>query len=183
MRIITGIKRGRKLLAPQGLETRPTIDRIKESIFNIIQFDIEGRDVLDLFAGSGQMGIECISRGARSCTFVERDRAALEVLRQNVASVEFLNESTIIPGDFSVALEKMASKKFGLILLDPPYNCATLDQAIAKICKIDKLLPCGVLLCESEKDKIFEPIEKPYVFKKEFIYGATKITVFTREED
>lgn len=183
MRIITGTARGRKLLAPEGLETRPTTDRIKESIFNIIQFDIEGRDVLDLFAGSGQMGIECISRGARSCTFVERDRAALEIIRQNISNVGMSNESIIVPGDFSVALEKMSAKKFGLILLDPPYDGDTLDNAIAKICKIDKLLPGGVLLCESARDRVLNPVALPYVFKKEFIYGATKITVFAREED
>lgn len=183
MRVITGTARGRKLEAPVGETTRPTADRVKESIFNIIQFDIEGRDVLDLFAGSGQMGIECISRGAKSCTFVERDRAAIEVLKRNVESVGFDEQSIVIAGDSSAALAKMADKKFGLIMLDPPYATDLLNDTVAQIIKIDKLLLGGVLLCESGRNDKIAEVPAPYIFKKEFIYGAAKISVFTREED
>lgn len=183
MRVITGTARGRKLEAPEGLGTRPTTDRVKESIFNIIQFDIEGRDVLDLFAGSGQMGIECLSRGARSCTFVEMDKRAQQVVRNNLQATGFADCARLIPGDALLALRQLSGRKFGLMLLDPPYGGGLLNQALQRIAEIDNLLPGGIIICESAAEDVIEPLPAPYKLKKEYHYGATRITTFTREAD
>ena len=172
MRVITGTARGRKLEAPKGRSTRPTTDRVKESIFNIIQFDIEGRRVLDLFAGSGQMGIECLSRGAESCVFVER----------NIAATGFEKCSRLIRGDAFGALSGLRGQKFGLILLDPPYGGELLNQALRQIAEIDILQTGGIIVCESAREDLIQPLEEPYRVKKQYRYGAIAITTFTREE-
>ena len=99
MRVITGSARGRRLKDLPGLDTRPTTDKVKESIFNIVQFDVEGRRVLDLFAGTGQLGIEALSRGAEKCVFVDRSREAVKVVKENVTSTGFENQSQVIQGD------------------------------------------------------------------------------------
>ena len=100
MRVITGIARGRKLKELPGLETRPTTDKVKESVFNIVQFDIEGRQVLDLFAGTGQMGIEALSRGAAFCTFVDLRREAAAGGRENLAPTQLAETAHGVPGGF-----------------------------------------------------------------------------------
>ena len=183
MRVITGSARGRKLEAPTGRDTRPTTDRVKESIFNIIQFDIEGRDVLDLFAGSGQIGIECLSRGAKSCTFVEMDPKAQQVVRRNIEATGFQKQSRLIPGDALLALRQLNGNPFGLILLDPPYGGALLNQALERIVQIDNLRPGGIIVCESAREDVIEPLRPPYAILKEYRYGAIKITTITREAD
>lgn len=183
MRVITGTARGRKLEAPEGMGTRPTTDRVKESIFNIIQFDIEGRDVLDLFAGSGQMGIECLSRGANSCVFVDMDKRAQQVVRGNLQTTGFADRGRLIPGDALLALQQLQGSKFGLILLDPPYGGALLNQALQRIAQIDNLQTGGIILCESAAEDVIEPLPAPYRLKREYRYGATRITTFTREAD
>lgn len=183
MRVITGSARGRKLEAPTGRDTRPTTDRVKESIFNIIQFDIEGRDVLDLFAGSGQMGIECLSRGAKSCTFVEMDPKAQQVVRRNIEVTGFQKQSRLIPGDALLALRQLNGNPFGLILLDPPYGGALLNQALERIVQIDNLRPGGIIVCESAREDVIEPLRPPYAILKEYRYGAIKITTITWEAD
>ena len=122
MRVITGTARGRKLGQLQGMDTRPTTDQVKESIFNIIQFDIEGRRVLDLFAGTGQLGIEALSRGAAGCTFVDQRRDAAALVRSNLkrpgpggpgggAQFPRLGPGTLPPGIFGSALSDRAAGK------------------------------------------------------------------------
>ena len=182
MRVITGTARGRKLEAPKGRSTRPTTDRVKESIFNIIQFDIEGRRVLDLFAGSGQMGIECLSRGAESCVFVESDPSAQKVVERNIAATGFEGSSRLIRGDAFGALSGLRGQKFGLILLDPPYGGELLNQALRQIAEIDILQTGGIIVCESAREDLIQPLEEPYRVKKQYRYGAIAITTFTREE-
>lgn len=182
MRVITGTARGRKLEAPKGRSTRPTTDRVKESIFNIIQFDIEGRRVLDLFAGSGQMGIECLSRGAESCVFVESDPSAQKVVERNIAATGFEKCSRLIRGDAFGALSGLRGQKFGLILLDPPYGGELLNQALRQIAEIDILQTGGIIVCESAREDLIQPLEEPYRVKKQYRYGAIAITTFTWEE-
>ena len=121
MRIIAGRAKGHSLVAPKGDTTRPALDRVKESIFAIL-FNINDETVLDLFAGTGSMGLEAISRGAKSCVFVERDRAALESLVRNIEHCKFKNESIVLRGDVERAVEKdLAGQSFDLIFCDPPY--------------------------------------------------------------
>ena len=181
MRVIAGSARGRRLQAPQGRNTRPTTDKVKESIFNIIQFDIPGRRVLDLFAGSGQMGIECLSRGAESCIFVESDRRAQQIVRKNLELSGLADKGRLTAGDAFDALDRLAADKFGLILLDPPYGGELLNRALARIGQIDNLQTGGIIVCESAREDQIQPPPAPYRVKKHVFYGATAITVIARE--
>lgn len=181
MRVIAGSARGRRLLAPEGRSTRPTTDRVKESIFNIIQFDIPGRSVLDLFAGSGQMGIECLSRGAESCVFVENHRRARQIVQKNLEISGLADKGRLIAGDAFEALNRLAGEKFGLILLDPPYGGELMNRALACIGQIDNLQTGGIIVCESAREDRIQPPPPPYRVKKQFFYGATAITIITRE--
>ncbi len=181
MRIIAGSARGRRLQAPEGRNTRPTADRVKESIFNIIQFDIPGRSVLDLFAGSGQMGIECLSRGAESCVFVENDRRALKVLQKNLEISGLEDKGRLRAGDAFDALNGLAGRKFGLIILDPPYGGQLMNRALDRIGQIDNLQTGGIIVCESAREDQIQPPPAPYRVEKQFFYGATTVTIITRE--
>ena len=119
MRVITGSARGRILKELQGMETRPTTGKVKESIFSIIQFDIEGRRVLDLFAGTGQLGIEALSRGARQCVFIDQRADAVKLIRENVEVCGLTDRAVIRSGDAMAYLK--SGEKFDIIFLDPPY--------------------------------------------------------------
>ena len=126
MRVITGTARGRKLNTLEGLDVRPTTDQVKESIFNIIQFDIEGRRVLDLFGGTGQLGIECLSRGARLAVFVEQSRKAQEVVRQNLLATKLAEHSRVTAMD-AIAYLQGCREHFDIALLDPPSRSGLLE--------------------------------------------------------
>ena len=147
MRVITGSARGRKLQTLEGLDTRPTTDRVKESIFNIIQFDIPGRRVLDLFGGSGQMAIEALSRGADSAVIVDANTNAVKIINENVKTCGFDKNTKVICGDFSSYLAT-CKEKFDVIFLDPPYRENFLIRAINAICDIDILTDGGIIVCE-----------------------------------
>lgn len=179
MKIITGSLRGRNLAALDGLTTRPTTARIKESIFNIIQFDIEGREVLDVFAGSGQMGLEAISRGAKGCTFCETDRKAFGILSDNLALCK-VNNARAHQRDGVTHIKSLAKNSVGLVFLDPPYNTNLLQDALAAIFEFDILLENGIIVCESSLDYVLGEIPPPYVLLKEYHYGKTKITTITK---
>ena len=134
MRVIAGTCKGRRLVAPKGTRTRPALDRIKESIFSIL-FDVSGQKVLDLFAGSGSVGIEALSRGAIHATFVENDSAALRALTSNIISCGFEKLSTIMKQDVSRALDKLAkhNSSYDLIFVDPPYSKNLVNKTLAKL--------------------------------------------------
>lgn len=110
MRVITGTARGRRLLEPEGMDTRPTTDRVKEGIFSSIQFEIEGRRVLDLFGGTGQMGIEALSRGAAHCTFLDLRKEAVGVIRENLKRTGFAEEAAVVQGDYLAFLTRCKEK-------------------------------------------------------------------------
>ena len=129
MRVITGSARGRKLEAPQGLETRPTSDMVKEAMFSIIQFEVEEAMVLDLFAGSGQLGIEALSRGAKFAVFVDASREAQEVIRANLQSTGLAQKSRVAAMD-ALGFLKSTGDRFSIALLDPPYQKGLLDEAL-----------------------------------------------------
>ena len=122
MRIITGKAKGKKLFTLEGEATRPTSERIKGAIFSAIQFDIEGRRVLDLFAGSGQMGLEALSRGAVGATFIDSSREAMEIVKKNARATGFFDTSKFIVSDGANYLRKAAGReKYDLVFIDPPY--------------------------------------------------------------
>ena len=179
-RVITGTARGRVLLAVPGTGTRPTSANVKEAVFSSIQFELQDRNVLDLFAGTAQMGIECLSRGSARATFVERDREALRVVRENVKSTGFTDRSTIIPGDALVYLER-CREQYGIIFLDPPYATDLLEKCLEKVIEFDILAVGGIIVCESASEKEFPPMPAPYRVYRQHRYGQRKITLVTRE--
>lgn len=128
MRVITGTARGRKLRTPENYDIRPTTDVVKEAIFNIVQFDVEGRRVLDLFAGTGQLGIEALSRGAASCVFIDSDKAAAAIVRDNLKACGL--EGQVLQADAIGYLDSCG--KFDLIFIDPPYDSGLYDGVLQK---------------------------------------------------
>lgn len=128
MRVITGTARGRRLKEPQGMDIRPTTDKVKESMFSILQFDIEGRRVLDLFGGTGQLGIEALSRGASEVVFVDKSAAALKLIRENLELCGLSDRARVRNGDSLAYLR--SGEKFDLVFLDPPYDTGLLEQAL-----------------------------------------------------
>ncbi|MBM6938601.1 16S rRNA (guanine(966)-N(2))-methyltransferase RsmD [Pseudoflavonifractor phocaeensis] len=180
MRVITGSARGKRLRELEGLETRPTTDRVKESIFNIVQFDVEGRKVLDLFGGTGQLGIEALSRGAERCTFVDMRRDAVNVIRENLKATRLAERAQVFQGD-AMAWLRSCREKFDLVFLDPPYASGLLQQALETGCDIDILTENGIIVCESAVDTPLPELRAPYVKGREYRYGKIKITLYRRE--
>jgi len=179
MRVITGTARGRKMKTLEGLDTRPTTDRIKESIFNIVQFDVEGRRVLDLFAGSGQMAIEAVSRGAASAVAIDSASAAISVIRENVKACDFTEQIKVVQADFKSFL-KSNPGQFDLIFLDPPYRNEMINEALELIRQIDILSEGGIIVCETERDKRLVDVSEPYEKGREYLYGKSKITIYRK---
>lgn len=179
MRVITGIAKGRRLAELPGLDTRPTTDRVKEGLFSAIQFDIEGRRVLDLFAGTGQLGIEALSRGATFCDFVDSAPAALRIVRSNVKTCGFEDRSACHGKDFSDFLS-CDREKYGLIFLDPPYASGNLERALEHITAIDIVAGNGIIVCESPVERILPEMPAPYERGREYRYGKIKFTLYHR---
>lgn len=182
MRVITGTARGRRLKELEGMETRPTTDRVKEGLFSIIQFDIEGRRVLDLFAGTGQLGIECLSRGAASAVFVDRRTDAVKLIRENLKATELTDRATVVSGD-SMEYLKGQREKFDLIFLDPPYAAELLEAAISHIVKFDILAPHGIIVAEHPAEKNLPAVESPYRLHRTYRYGKIGLTIYRRGQD
>ena len=179
MRIISGEAGGRKLREPKGMDTRPTTDKVKESLFNIIQFELEGRRVLDLFAGTGQLGLEALSRGAEHCTFVDQRREAAALVKENVKLCRFEDRARVVQGE-SQAFLRACGEKFDVIFLDPPYQTNLLEQCIEKITRFDILREHGIIVCESGTEWTIPPLEPPYEAGREYRYGQIKLTVCRR---
>ena len=180
MRIISGTKRGKKLKEPDNYDIRPTTDIVKESMFNIVQFDIEGRRALDLFAGTGQLGIECLRpRRKRRSRSLSQSREAIAIVKQNLKSCGF--EARVVQSDSIAFLERGA--KFDLILLDPPYATNLIDKALQIINSVDILTESGIIVCESGREKPMPEMNMPYFKCKEYNYGKVKLTTYSRETD
>ena len=176
MRVITGTARGRRLSEPEGMATRPTTDNVKESMFNLIQFDIEGRRVLDLFAGTGQLGIEALSRGARSAVFVDESRAAVQLVRANLALCRL--QGDVVQGESLGYLRTCG--KFDLIFLDPPYAAGLLGPALEEIARFDICREHGIIVAESALETALPALAPPYTLYREYRYGKIKLTVYHR---
>ena len=179
MRVITGSARGRRLKELEGLETRPTTGKVKEALFSVIQFDIEGRRVLDLFAGTGQLGIGALSRGAECAVCGERRRDALQVIRENLEACGMTDKARVVNGDAMSYLK--SGEKFDLIFLDPPYASGLLEQALEEIVRFDICRKHGIIVAESAADKTLPPLAGPYALYREYRYGKIKLTVYHRD--
>lgn len=179
MRVITGSARGCRLKELDGLETRPTTDRVKEGLFSVIQFDIEGRTVLDLFAGTGQLGIECLSRGAASAVFVDRRADAARLVRENLKITGLEDRARVVQGD---AMEFLAGccEKFGLVFLDPPYQSGLLEEALSRLFALDILSPHGIIVAEHPAGRTLAPSAPPYRLHRTYRYGKIGLSVYRR---
>ena len=182
MRVITGSARGRRLKELEGLETRPTTDRVKEGLFSALQFDIQGRRVLDLFAGTGQLGIEALSRGAATCVFVDQSGDAVKVIKENLKRTDLTDRGRVVPGE-ALAYLHAAKEKFDLVFLDPPYATELLDQALTAIAKLDILTPHGMIAAEAPIGRALPVLEGPYRVRKTYRYGKISVTLFCRRGD
>lgn len=145
MRVITGIARGKRLVTPDTYDVRPTSDKVKEALFSALQFDIEGRRVLDLFAGSGQLGIEALSRGAKSCVFVDNSRASINLVKKNLEITGLLDFAKVIQSDFS-SFAAMCRDTFDIAFLDPPYAAGIMTDAIKAVLPL--MSDYGMIICE-----------------------------------
>ena len=179
MRVITGLAKGRRLEELPGLSTRPTTDRVKEGLFSAIQFDLEGRRVLDLFAGTGQLGIEALSRGAAFCDFVDSAPAALKVVQRNVKICGFEDRAACHGKDFNAFLTGRR-ERYGLIFLDPPYASGNLERGLERITTIDIVVENGIIVCESPADQDLPDLPAPYEKGREYRYGKIKFTLYRR---
>ena len=177
MRVITGTARGRRLKTPEGMDIRPTTDNVKESVFNIIQFDIEGRRVLDLFAGTGQLGIECLSRGAREVVFIDQNREAVKSIRENLKACGF--SAPVLQQDALGYLSACAP--FDLIFVDPPYDAGLYAPVLERINSVDLLSDGGIIICESRRETAMPELTAPYLLRREYRYGKVKLSVYTKE--
>lgn len=179
MRIITGTARGRCLKELTGTDTRPTTARVKEAMFNIVQFDIAGRKILDLFGGTGQLGIECLSRGAASAVFVDMRKDAAALIRENLALTGFEGQGKVVQGDYLSYLTS-CGEQFDLVFLDPPYGSGLLEKALEAVSRIDILSEHGIIICECAATQVLPPLEAPYALHREYRYGKIKLTTYRR---
>jgi len=179
MRVISGLAKGRKLEEPEGHRIRPTTDMVKESVFNIIQFDIEGRRILDLFAGTGQLGIEALSRGAGSAVFVDESLDAVKLVKGNLKKMDFEQPVSVVRGD-ALSFIKSSKEHFDVIFLDPPYETPLIDKSLQKIIEFDILNENGIIICETKKEARLPEAPEPYRSGREYRYGKIKISLFTR---
>ena len=179
MRVISGSDRGRRLKELQGMDTRPTTDKVKESLFNIIQFEIEGRRVLDLFGGTGQLGIEALSRGADHCTFVDMRKEAAALIRENLRLTGLSERSRVVQGD-ALSFLSSCGEKFDVILLDPPYHTELLEKSVERITEFDILREHGIMICESAAERELPALPPPYERGREYRYGKIRLTVCRR---
>lgn len=177
MRIITGSARGRKLITPENYEIRPTSENVKEAIFSSINFDIEDSVFLDLFAGTGQMGLEALSRGAKAAVFVDNSPEAVKIVRKNVENTGFLEKAQVVSMPFSTFL-KTNQRNFDIAFIDPPYGRKLVQKALSKIS--DHMSDRGIIICEHEGDKLPDEFEGFKLYKN-YKYGATYVSVFKRE--
>lgn len=178
MRVIAGTARGRKLKEPADRQIRPTTDMVKEAVFSAIQFEIEGRRVLDLFAGTGQLGIEALSRGAREAVFTDESQAALRLVQENVAACGFADRAVIRRGDGLSYLK--SGEKFDIIFLDPPYGTGLAEKALETIIEFDILNENGIIVFESGSGLNMPEPDGIYFKRKQYRYGKVMVFMFSR---
>ncbi len=181
MRVITGKARGVALKTPEGMSTRPTADRVKEALFSVINFDIPGMDVLDLFGGTGQLGIEALSRGANHAVFVDAGEAACKLIRENLKRTKLEAQARVVRSDY-LSFLRGCKQKFGIIFLDPPYAEVFLENALNCITEIDILQSGGIIVTERPLDKPLLLEFEGYSRSKDYKYGKTLITIYRKDQ-
>ena len=182
MRVISGKAKGVVLKTPDGMLTRPTSDRVKEAMFSIIQFDLPGAKVLDLFGGTGQLGIEALSRGAKRAVFVDHQQKACELIKENLRRTKFTQLASVVRGDYLEYLRR-TKEKFNIILLDPPYAEIFLENALNCIAEIDILRDNGIIVTERPVEKALDVQMPGFTRSRDYKYGKTLITLYRRQSE
>lgn len=180
MRVITGKARGVNLKTPDGMQTRPTADRVKEALFSIINFDIPNATVLDLFGGTGQLGIEALSRGAKCAVFIDESDKACVLIKENLRRTKMEQQGRVLRSDYLTYL-RSSKEKFNIIFLDPPYAEVFLENALKCITEIDILQSGGIIVCERPLGKEIPWEYAGYQRSKDYKYGKTVITLYRKD--
>ena len=180
MRVISGKARGKKLKTPENDNIRPTLDRVKENVFNVIGFSIRNAVVLDLFSGTGAIGIEALSRGAKQVYFVDKDRKSYELTEFNVKSAKLEENAVFLNQDAENALLEFESKalKFDIIFLDPPYNKGIVQKILQQLEKYNIMQSEGVVIVETDREEVTPEKFGKFFKQKEKSYSSTKITFY-----
>ncbi len=179
MRVITGKARGVTLKTPEGMQTRPTTDRVKEALFSIIQFEIPGATVLDLFGGTGQLGIEALSRGAKKADFVDASDAACRLIHENLRRTKLEQDGHVIKSDYLSYLSR-CREQYQIIFLDPPYAEVFLEKSLKMIVEIDILQSGGIIVAERPVGKELPWDFGGYSRSRDYKYGNTLITIYRK---
>ena len=182
MRVVAGSARGTVLKTPEGMLTRPTADRVKEAVFSILHFDVQDALVLDLFGGTGQLGIEALSRGAKRAVFVDHQQKACELIRENLRRTRFTGQGSVVRGDYLEYLRR-TREKFDIILLDPPYAENFLENALNCIAEIDILRDNGIIVTERPLEKALDLQLPGFVRSRDYKYGKTLIALYRRQNE
>ena len=177
MRVITGTARGRRLIAPEGLDVRPTTDKVKEAVFSAVQFEIENAEVLDLFAGSGQMGIEALSRGASKAVFVDSSSKSIKCVNENLRAAKLDKMAQVVSRD-SYDYITLTSSNFDIIILDPPYRCGHIEKILPLAAM--KLKSGGCIICEYEKEADEPDAPEGLFLRKTYRYGKVNVSIFCK---
>lgn len=178
MRVITGSAKGRRLKTLPGLDVRPTIEGVKEAIFSIVQFDIEDAVFLDLFAGSGQLGIEALSRGAKKAVFVDNSGESIKIIRDNLAHTKLEDRAAVVNMPNSAFL-KSTNETFDIAVLDPPYNHKLIQKSMPQL--VEKMSDYGIIICEHERDTTLPESYGDFSVSKIHRHGKTTLTVYRRD--
>ena len=180
MRIITGTARGIKLNTLEGDETRPTAERVKEAVFSMLQFDIEGREVLDLFSGSGQMALEAVSRGASHAVLVDRSPKAIKIIEENVEKTRLREKCSVKRCDCIDYIKQNAGRKFDIIFIDPPYASGLYGAVLNALYSYRMLKGSTLIICESDFSALLDNdplLQRVYSVQKTSKYSKTVVTV------
>lgn len=180
MRVITGIARGKKLITLDGLDVRPTTEMVKEAVFSSLHFDLPGASVLDLFAGSGQLGIEAVSRGAKHCVFVDKSKNSIDVIKKNIEACGFNSQSRVLNMD-SIEYLSVAKTGIDIALLDPPYRQGLIPKALPLLDRI--MSENSIVVCEHENELVLDESYGRLKKAKTKRYGKISISYFTINSD
>lgn len=179
MRVISGTAGGRQLKSLPGDAVRPTADHVKEALFNILQFDLEGRRVLDLFGGTGQLGIEALSRGAREAVFTDQSKNSVSLIRENLKRCGM--KAPVLQMDALSYLNR--GEKFDIIFIDPPYDAGLYAPVLERINAVDNLNEGGIIICESRAKEVLPDLLSPYRLLRRRHYGSMALTFYTRSSE
>lgn len=179
MRVITGTARGRRLITREGMQVRPTPDRVKEAMFSILQFEIEDRRVLDLFAGSGQLGIEALSRGAREAVFVDSSTESVETVKKNLEITGLAEKARVENADYAGFLRR-ATRPFDIAFLDPPYRTGLLQQALPAVAAV--MNAGGSILCENPLEEDMPEEAGSFLRVRSYRYGKIALSLYRSKD-